>query len=77
MAIVSTWPCTKWPPMRVLAETARSRFSGEECVRDERLVRRRVSGDMPTLKEVGALGGSRAVIVRQVPPGRGLVERVG
>ena len=66
---MSTWPCTKCPPMRVLAETARSRFSGEDCVREERFVRRRVSGEMPTLKEVGDWGGSRAVIVRQVPFG--------
>jgi len=49
--------------MRVFAETARSRFSGEEAVSDTRFVRRRVSGAMVTLKVVGV----KAVMVRQVP----------
>ena len=58
------------------AETARSRFRLEEGVREERFVRRRVSGERPTLKDVGGLGGwfseeegegRRAVMVRQVP----------
>ena len=49
--------------MRVEAETARSRFTGEEGERAPRFVRRRVSGDTPTLKEVGV----KEVRVRQVP----------
>ena len=65
--MVSTWPCTKCPPIRVEADTARSRFTGEEVVRVDREVRRRVSGDRPTLKDMGDEGGFRAVMVRQVP----------
>ena len=49
------------------AETARSRFRGEDVVRVERDVRRSVSGERPTLNDVGEEGGSRAVMVRQVP----------
>lgn len=63
VAIVSTCPWTKCPPIRVEAETARSRFRGLEVVREPRLVRRRVSGETPTLKCVGV----KWVIVRQVP----------
>lgn len=64
VATVSTWPCRKWPPKRVSARRARSRLRWEDLVRLPRLVRRRVSGAMPTLKVVGE---GRAVIVRQVP----------
>lgn len=49
------------------AETALSKFKGEEAVRVEREVRRMVSGASPTLKDVGLEGGVRAVTVRQVP----------
>lgn len=49
---------------------ARSRLTCEDFVRLDRLVRRRVSGAIPTVKDVGLLGesgGRRAVTVRQVP----------
>lgn len=63
VATVSTWPWTKWPPIRVVAETARSRFTLEFSFRLPRFVRRRVSGETPTLKVVGV----KEVIVRHVP----------
>lgn len=47
----------------MLALTARSRFTREEVDRLPRFVRRRVSGEMPTVKEVGV----KEVMVRQVP----------
>ena len=47
----------------MLALTARSRFTLEDVVREPRFVRRRVSGEMPTTKEVGV----KEVTVRQVP----------
>ncbi|KAL8933709.1 MAG: hypothetical protein Q9216_006239, partial [Gyalolechia sp. 2 TL-2023] len=53
VATVSTWPWTKCPPMRVVAETARSRFTLLEGRRRDRFVRRRVSGDVPTLNVEG------------------------
>ena len=62
VAMVSTWPWTKCPPMRVEGWTLRSRFTREEGVeeeevrREEREVRRRVSGERPTLKDVGGEG---------------------
>lgn len=61
--------------MRVVALTARSRFTGEEGAREPRLVRRRVSGDTPTVKWVGV----KAVMVRHVPGvwGDGLAEGGG
>jgi len=71
VATVSTWPCRKCPPRRVPGRRARSRLRREVLVRLPRLVRRSVSGAMPTLKVVEE--GS-SVIVRQVP-GRGK-ERV-
>lgn len=46
-----------------MALTARSRFTGEDWEREPRLVRRRVSGDTPTMKWVGV----KEVMVRQVP----------
>jgi len=51
------------PPMRVLALTARSRFTSEAWPREPRFVRRSVSGEMPTTKEVVV----KEVMVRQVP----------
>ena len=42
---------------------ARSRFRGEERVREPRFVRRRVSGETPTVKWVGV----KVVMVRHVP----------
>ena len=53
---MSTWPCTKWPPIRDEAERARSRLTGEETRRELRFVRRRVSGERPTLNVSGAEG---------------------
>ena len=67
VATVSMCPWTMWPPMRVEGVRARSRFRGVLGVREWRVVRRRVSGDMPTVKVVGV----RWVIVRQVPIGGG------
>lgn len=61
--MVSTWPWTKWPPMRVVAETARSRLTLLSLTREPRFVRRSVSGAQPTLNEVV----SNHVTVRQVP----------
>ena len=49
-----------------MAATARSRFTLEASFRLPRFVRRRVSGETPTLKVVGV----KEVIVRHVP-GRG------
>lgn len=49
--------------MRVVALTARSRFTEEEVRRAPRFVRRRVSGDTPTVKWVGV----KEVMVRHVP----------
>lgn len=49
--------------MRVVALTARSRFTAEEAEREPRLVRRRVSGDTPTVKWVRV----KVVMVRHVP----------
>lgn len=51
--------------MRVDAKTARSRFTGEEAVKEPRFVRRRVSGATPTVKE--PVLGVKLVTVRQVP----------
>jgi hypothetical protein len=63
VATVSTWPCTKWPPMRVEAETERSRLTLAPSVREPRFVLRSVSGATPTLKVLW----SNSVMVRQVP----------
>src|ERR1700709_106357 len=63
VATVSTCPCTKCPPIRVVAETARSRLTLLFCLRDPRFVRRSVSGATPTLKE----DFSKEMTVRQVP----------
>jgi len=49
--------------MRVLAETARSRFTRLSFVRDPRFVRRRVSGATPTTKDSDV----KEVTVKQVP----------
>lgn len=50
-----------------LAASARSRFTREEeGVREPRFVRRRVSGETPTVK-VGVGVGEKEVRVRQVP----------
>lgn len=51
--------------MRVSARTARSRLTRDEVVSEPRLVRRRVSGAMPTVKVGGA--GVKEVTVRQTP----------
>jgi hypothetical protein len=51
--------------MRVLAETARSRLTGEFLVKEPRLVRRSVSGETPTVKVPE--DGEKEVMVRQVP----------
>ena len=61
--MVSTWPWTKWPPIRAEAETARSRLTREVRAREPRLVRRKVSGDTPTLKSSGV----KEVTVKHVP----------
>ena len=57
--------------MRVEAETARSRFTEEEAEREPRFVRRRVSGETPTVKWVGVVvevsSAVSEVMVRQVP----------
>ncbi|KAL8888988.1 MAG: hypothetical protein Q9215_003647, partial [Flavoplaca cf. flavocitrina] len=65
VATVSTCPCTKCPPMRVFALTALSRFTLLFCPRRPRLVRRRVSGETPTVNCGGEM--VKVVIVRQVP----------
>ncbi|KAK5624375.1 hypothetical protein RRF57_000091 [Xylaria bambusicola] len=72
-AVVSTWPCTKCPPIRVSARTARSRFTRESLVSCPRFVSRSVSGAMPTLK-LGAAASDEDeeeeeshVAVRQTP----------
>jgi hypothetical protein len=74
---VSTWPWTKCPPMRVSAETARSRLTFEPFCSAPRLVRRSVSGAHPILKD----DLSNSVTVRHVPvsrqPGRVAVEGEG
>lgn len=49
--------------MRVLAETARSRFTFDPVVSEPRFVRRRVSGATPTVKEDVV----KEVTVKQVP----------
>ena len=59
--------------MRVVALTARSRFMGEDCVREPRFVRRRVSGDTPTVNWEGV----KEVMVRHVPGlANGLADEV-
>ncbi|KAM3066378.1 hypothetical protein ACMFMF_011936 [Clarireedia jacksonii] len=62
-ATVSTCPCTKCPPMRVFAETARSRLTSELTSSEPTFVRRRVSGAHPTVK----LSLVKLVTVRQIP----------
>lgn len=47
----------------MVAETARSRFTFELCAKLPKLVRRRVSGETPTLNSVDV----KDVIVRHVP----------
>lgn len=49
--------------MRVVALTARSRFTGEDWKREPRFVRRRVSGETPTVNWEGV----KEVTVKQVP----------
>ena len=49
--------------MRVVALTARSRFTGEDWLREPRFVRRRVSGETPTVN----CDGVKEVMVRHVP----------
>ena len=61
--MVSTWPWTKWPPIRVVALTARSKFTFEPSFRLPRFVRRSVSGETPTLNWEGV----KDVMVRHVP----------
>lgn len=51
--------------MRVSARTARSRFTREFCFRSPRLVRRSVSGAMPTVNV--PLDAEKVTTVRQVP----------
>ena len=63
VAMVSTWPWTKWPPIRVVALTARSKFTFEPSFRLPRFVRRSVSGETPTLNWEGV----KDVMVRHVP----------
>jgi hypothetical protein len=59
----SILPCTLWPPIRVDARTARSRFTCEPFSSFPRFVRRSVSGATPTLNAPL----SNSVIVRHVP----------
>jgi hypothetical protein len=75
VATVSTCPCTKWPPIRVEADTDRSRLTFPPSFKEPRFVLRRVSGATPTLKKEEE-DGSNSVMVRQVPLTLMLAPRV-
>ena len=59
----STWPETKWPPMRSLNFMARSRFTGVPEDREPSVVTVRVSGETSTEKSLSVL----ATTVKQAP----------
>jgi len=63
--VLSTWPCTKCPPMRLVGVTARSRFTSDPGSSSDSDVLRSVSGDSPTVKSETL--PSNSVTVRHVP----------